>query len=77
MKVSEAVRDTVREHIQSYLARSSHYSRSDNTGRVYLPPDLSIAWLYRDFLEKHDPEYVQHEEDIRQRVIQHKTIEPL
>ena len=77
VKVSEAVRDTVREHIRSYPARSSHYSRSDNTGRVYLPPDLSIARLYRDFLEKHDPEYVQLEEDNRQRVIQHQPIEPL
>ena len=48
--VSDNVRDLIREHIRSFPARSSHYSRSDNSGRVYLSPELSIAWLYHDFL---------------------------
>lgn len=40
----------IQEHIRSFPARNSHYSHSDNSGRVYLSPDLSIAQLYRDFL---------------------------
>ena len=52
--VSDDVRNLVREHIGSFPARSSHYSRSDNSGRVYLSPELSIAQMYCDFLEKHE-----------------------
>ena len=56
--VGEEVREKIREHIRSYPSRHSHYSRKDNAECVYLPAELSIARLYRDFLEKHNPEYV-------------------
>ena len=62
-KVDDSVCDRIREHIRSFPTRSSHYSCSDNSGRVYLSP---IARLYRTFLEKHDPEYVKLEEENRQ-----------
>ena len=61
-KVDDSVCDLIREHIRSFPTRNS---RSDNSGRVYLSPDLSIARLYRTFLEKHDPEYVKLEEENR------------
>ena len=51
----ENVDDTVRDLIRSFPEGSSHYSRSDNSGRVYLPSDLSIVRLCRDFLQNHDP----------------------
>ena len=76
-KVDDAVCDLIREHIRSFPARSSHYSRSDNSGRVYLSPDLSIARLYSDFLEKHDPEFVKLQEENRERVISHQPVQQL
>ena len=57
--VGEDIKDLIREHIRSFPARHSHYSRQDNAGRVYLSPELSIAKLHRMFLEANDPEYMQ------------------
>ena len=42
-KVPEIIRKKVREHIMSFSARESHYSRHKNSGRMYLSPDLSIS----------------------------------
>lgn len=75
--VDEDLKDLIREHIQSFPARHSHYSRQDNAGRVYLSPELSIARLHRMFLEAHDPEYVQMQEDNLQRRIAHQSVEKL
>lgn len=63
--VSEDVKDHVREHIKSYPSRHSHYSRKDNSKRVYLPAELSVARLHRNFLEKYDPEYIALEEEYK------------
>ena len=76
-RVSDTVRNLIREHIRSFPARSSHYSRSDNSGRVYLSSELSIARLYRDFLEKHDPEFVRQQEENLERVISHSQVQEL
>jgi len=76
-KVDDSVRDLIREHIRSYPARSSHYSRSDNLECVYLSPELSIARVYRDFLEKHDPEFVRLQEENRERVVLHQPVQQL
>ena len=43
--VGEDVKELVREHIRSFPARHSHYSRQDNAEKVYLSPELSIAKL--------------------------------
>ena len=40
----------------SHSSRESHYSRQDNMKRRYLPESLSIARMYRLFLEKYEPE---------------------
>ena len=76
-KVGEDLKQHIREHIKSYPTRHSHYSRKDNSERVYLSGELSIARLYREFLEKHDPEYMQLEEDNRQRMMRHEPVEEL
>lgn len=74
--VAEDVKKLVREHIETFPIRHSHYSRKDNIERVYLPSDLSIARLYCDFLEKHDPDYLTLEEN-RKRVAAHEPVEIL
>ena len=76
-EISDDVRELIRDHILSFPARSSRYSRSDNSERVYLSPELSIGRLYRDFLQKHDPEYVRLEQENREQVILHKPQQPL
>ena len=75
--VGEDLKNLIREHIQSFPARHSHYSRQDNAGRVYLSPELSIARLHRMFLEAHDPEYIQLQEDNLQRRIAHQSVQKL
>lgn len=77
VQVGEDIRELVREHIRSFPARGSHYSRKDNPGRTYLPPTLSIARLYKDFLEKNDPEFVRLQEENRQRTISHQPLQEL
>ena len=49
-KVSEALRNDVRAHIQSFPAEQSHYSRAKNQNRMYLSPTLSINSIYRDYV---------------------------
>jgi hypothetical protein len=54
--IRDEVKAQVREHIESFPSRESHYSRQDNMKRRYLPESLSIARMYRLFLEKYEPE---------------------
>ncbi len=71
-RVNEDVCQSIREHIKSFPARSSHYSRADNHSRTYLPPHLSVARLYRKFLEIHDSEYIELEEENLRRKMSHE-----
>ena len=75
--VGEEVKDLIREHIRSFPARHSHYSRRDNAGRVYLSPELSISHLYQNFLQCHDPEYIQLQEENQQRRIRHEPVQKI
>ena len=52
---SEELKAQVREHITSFPSQESHYSRHDNKKRRYLPENLSIARMYRLYLEKYEP----------------------
>ena len=72
LKVSEELHQKVREHILSFPARQSHYSRHDNRGRLYLSPDLSIARMHQMFLAEHDPTYVACMERRREALINHQ-----
>lgn len=47
--VSEEIWEEIQEHIRSYPARHSHYSRKDNAERVCLHAELSIARLLSRF----------------------------
>ena len=58
-KVPELIHKKVREHIMSFPARQSHYSRHKNSGRMYLSADLSIERMYELFLSENDPEYLE------------------
>ncbi len=73
LKVSEELHEKVREHIMSFPARQSHYSRHDNRGRLYLSPELSIARTYHMFLAKHDSMYAACMERRREALINHQA----
>ena len=62
------------DHISSLSARISHYSRKQNHGRKYLPPELSIARLHKEFKKIHDPEFLQIEELNYQKKILHQPV---
>lgn len=53
-RVDESIKDQVREHILSFPSQESHYSRSNNKMRRYLPEGLSIAQMYVEKYE-YDP----------------------
>lgn len=62
--------ELIRDHVHSFLARQSHYSRQDNAGKVYLSPERPIAKMYKMFLEQHDPDYIQlHTENSQRRMV--------
>ena len=42
--VGEEVKDLIREHIRSFPARHSHYSRRDNAGFIYLLSSLYLVF---------------------------------
>jgi len=75
--VDSEIKDLVRDHIKLLPSRQSHYSRTDNAGRTYPSPDLSIARLYHKFLERHDPEYITLQEERQRCMVSHKPIPSL
>ena len=46
----------VKDHIESFPAQESHYSRSDNHGKLFLSENLSIRCMYHLYLEMFEPE---------------------
>ena len=54
--IPEDLRVQVREHISSFPSQESHYSRSNNRSRLYLPENLSIARMYRLYIQKYEPD---------------------
>ena len=55
----------------SFPTRQSHYSRQNNNERVYLSPELSIEQMYEQFLQLHNPEYVEYMKHKREALINH------
>ena len=56
-KISEEIRELVREHIKSLKTVSSHYSRAKSPHKKYLPPGLNKVTLYdmyRDWIKKNN-----------------------
>ena len=58
---SEKLKVQIRAHISSFPCQESHYSRSDNRKRKYLPENLSIARMHRLYLEKYEPDLAESE----------------
>lgn len=53
-KIQDHVITFIVEHINSFPADSSHYSRNNNPNRKYLSPTLNIHQLYLLYIEKCD-----------------------
>ena len=70
-KIPELIHKKIVEHIESFPTRQNHYSRHKNSQRLYLSPDLSIERMYEQFLEKHNPEYVEYMKNKREALINH------
>ena len=51
-KISEDIRNLVREHIRKFPARESPYSRLKNEHKKYLDSSLSIAQMHRMFVSE-------------------------
>ena len=51
-KLSDELRDRVREHIRMFPARESHYSRSHNVHHRFLDASLTVAAMHKLFLEQ-------------------------
>ena len=52
-KLPDEYRDKVRQHIQSFPARESYYSRSQNRLHLYLDSKLCVADMHRMFIGEH------------------------
>ncbi|GFO04519.1 hypothetical protein PoB_003102400 [Plakobranchus ocellatus] len=48
----EKKREAIKNHIQQFKCRASHYGRRDSPGRKYLPHELSISKMHRLFKEQ-------------------------
>ena len=51
-KISDQVRDRMRQHIRLFPARESHYSRTKNTHHKYLDASLTVAAMHKDFVNE-------------------------
>ena len=51
-KISDEIRDRMRQHIQMFPARESHYSRTQNVLRKFLNASLTVAAMHKLFLEE-------------------------
>ena len=51
-KISDEIKNRIRQHISSFPARESHYSRSKNKTKKYLDASLNIKKLYDMFLNE-------------------------
>lgn len=55
-KIPDNIINQIDEHIQSFPAQVSHYSRNKNVNVRYLSPDLSIQQMHRLYLKKYETE---------------------
>ena len=52
-KKTDDTRKLITDHIQSHNPSISHYRREHAPNRLYLPGDLTITGMHKDFQEKH------------------------
>jgi len=50
-RLTEAQKDDARNHISSFHPQISHYRREHAPNRLYLPPELSVVDMYKDYSE--------------------------
>lgn len=54
-------KDVIEAHIESFHPSVSHYRREHAPNKRYLPSDVSITLMYKDFLTKHPTFYCSYE----------------
>ena len=54
MRISDDVRDGIRDHVKSIHCIESHYYCCNNTTRKYFESEMSISRLYENFVKKGD-----------------------
>ena len=54
-RIDDTIITQIDQHICSFPAKSSHYSRNNNHHKKYLSEDLSVAKMHRLYLEKFEP----------------------
>ena len=55
LKISDAIKKQIDEHIRSFSVMKSHYSRSHhNKHHKYLSPLLSVADMHELYLQKYE-----------------------
>ncbi|PSN29075.1 hypothetical protein C0J52_28073 [Blattella germanica] len=52
-KTPKIIESLIIDHIESFKARQSHYSRRSNPNRLYLPETLSVKDMHRMFLDSY------------------------
>ncbi|PSN29740.1 hypothetical protein C0J52_27986 [Blattella germanica] len=52
-KTPKIIESLITDHIESFKARQSHYSRRSNPNRLYLPETLSVKDMHRMFLDSY------------------------
>lgn len=63
-KIDDSIKENIKTHIKQFPSVQSHYSRSHNPYREYLSPTLSLAKMYRDYVnslpqKEKDPMFVK------------------
>lgn len=54
-------RDVLKQHVESFNPLEPHYRREHAPNRRYLPTDVTIRFMHKDFCEKHPQDPVSYE----------------
>ena len=60
-KMSQSMKDKTIQHIESYHPTVSHYRRAHAPLRKYLPSELTVTEMHKDFIQSHSQEKVSYE----------------
>lgn len=65
-------RDLIKAHIESFNPTISHYRREHAPNKRYLSSEISIQFMYNDYLQKHSEEFVSY--DVYRKTVKQMNI---